>query len=476
MVPSAGWIDDHRLLDDLVRSEVLAGLSAGTCEFLMRTSVLDRLSGPLCDAVLADSGSQRMLELLEQRNLLIVPLDRRRSEYRYHRLFREILHAELVRTEPDLVRLLHARRATWFDDDGQLELALGHAQTSADTDRAARLVCALGQRTISAGRVATIRTAIRWFDASGVLERHPDVAVTASWIEAGLGMPDAAARYAATVELTGIDTAMAAINRANLAANGLTQMRTDAQTGCQRLAPSSPLKALALALEGVATYLAGEPDLAETLWIRAGDAAADLGAPVAGALVAAMRSVLAFERDGDDADTHSTRALEIVESAQLHDDGHSALVFAVAARVAIRRGDIGSARGQLARAARLRPLLTSAIPWTAVHLVQLGHASLELGDRKAARAIVRDIAEILRLRRALGVIATQAAELRDRIANDRRRTDRSVLDHPRRAPSPPVPRHPPVVPTDRGAPRHLAVHRQVAGRGHVPQARRELTQ
>ena len=119
---------DDRLLADYVRSEVLDRLPIETMSFLTRTSILDRMTGPLCDAVLDGSGSQEMLESLERDNLLVIPLDRSRHSYRYHHLFHELLRGELARSGAVFEAELHSRAATWFESDGQPELALGHAQ------------------------------------------------------------------------------------------------------------------------------------------------------------------------------------------------------------------------------------------------------------------------------------------------------------------------------------------------------------
>jgi len=94
---------DDRFMADYLRSELLAHLPPELVEFLTRTAVLERLSGPLCDAVLATSGSGRVLESLEDSNLLLTALDRQRQWYRYHQLFRELLRAELELREPELV-------------------------------------------------------------------------------------------------------------------------------------------------------------------------------------------------------------------------------------------------------------------------------------------------------------------------------------------------------------------------------------
>ena len=142
---------DDVFMGDYLRSELLDRVSDAEASFLTRTSVLDRMCGPLCDAILGEKGSGRVLEQMESRNLLVVPLDRRREWYRYHHLLRELLQAELQRREPDLVQDLHFRAAAWFEANAMPEAAIEHAQAAGDYDRVARLVlelaaARLGQR------------------------------------------------------------------------------------------------------------------------------------------------------------------------------------------------------------------------------------------------------------------------------------------------------------------------------------------
>jgi LuxR family maltose regulon positive regulatory protein len=111
-VPVSG---DDRYLADYFRSEYLARLRPGPLRFLRRTSVLERMSGPLCDAMLEDEGSAQELEKIERANLFLVPLDNRREWYRYHHLFRDLLQRELVEDEPGIVPFLHGRAADWFE-------------------------------------------------------------------------------------------------------------------------------------------------------------------------------------------------------------------------------------------------------------------------------------------------------------------------------------------------------------------------
>ena len=108
----ARFSGEDRFVADYLHSELLAQLPAERVAFLTRTAVLERMCGPLCDAVLATTGSGQVLASLEESNLLVVPLDRHRRWYRYHHLFGELLLAELERREPELVPQLHVRAAS----------------------------------------------------------------------------------------------------------------------------------------------------------------------------------------------------------------------------------------------------------------------------------------------------------------------------------------------------------------------------
>ena len=123
----AHFAGDDRLVVDYLAAEVLEGATPGRREFLLRTSVLGRLTGPLCDAVAGTSGSARVLEELERSNLFLVPLDNRREWYRYHHLFGELLRHELALAGPDEVAGLHGRAAAWHLEAGMSDEAVRHA-------------------------------------------------------------------------------------------------------------------------------------------------------------------------------------------------------------------------------------------------------------------------------------------------------------------------------------------------------------
>ncbi|HEU5112365.1 MAG TPA: helix-turn-helix transcriptional regulator, partial [Acidimicrobiia bacterium] len=125
---------DDQFIADYLKSELLGRMSPQEVTFLTRTSVLEQMSGPLCDEVVGRDDSARLLEEMERRNLLIVPLDRHREWYRYHHLLRHMLRRELERTEPDSIETLNLRAASWFERHGQPEVALKHAQAAGDAD------------------------------------------------------------------------------------------------------------------------------------------------------------------------------------------------------------------------------------------------------------------------------------------------------------------------------------------------------
>ncbi len=160
---------DDRHIVDYLASEVLDNLPLETRFFLLRTSVLNRLCGSLCDAVLEKRGSDRTLEEIERSNLFLVPLDNRRRWYRYHHLFAELLEYQLQRTEAALVPVLHHRAAAWHRENGDVSEAIGHLISAGDVNNARELIASHWNRHFNEGLSATVES---WLD------RLPDETVT----------------------------------------------------------------------------------------------------------------------------------------------------------------------------------------------------------------------------------------------------------------------------------------------------------
>ncbi len=136
----AGFAGDDRYIVDYLIEEVLQRQSEDVRNFLLQTSILGRLSGPLCDVVTGRDGGKAMLEALDRGNLFLVPLDDRREWYRYHHLFADVLLARLLDEQPDQVPDLHRRASEWYEQNGELSEAIRHALAGGDFERAADLI------------------------------------------------------------------------------------------------------------------------------------------------------------------------------------------------------------------------------------------------------------------------------------------------------------------------------------------------
>ena len=165
----AAFTGSHRFVLDYLSEEVLSRLSTPVLSFLVQTSILERLSGSLCDAVTGEEGSQAMLEALEQANLFVVSLDEERRWYRYHHLFADVLRSRLWRTQPTQVPVLHHRASKWYAQQGQLVEAIQHALAAPDFDLAASFIeqiWPLGrERLAPLGMRGQLSTALGWFNA-----------------------------------------------------------------------------------------------------------------------------------------------------------------------------------------------------------------------------------------------------------------------------------------------------------------------
>ncbi len=135
-----GFAGDDRYIVDYLTEEVLARRPAEVRDFLLRTSILGRLCGPLCDAVTGQDGGRARLAELDRGNLFLVPLDHRRRWYRYHQLFADVLAAHLRDERPGEVAGLHRRASAWFEENGEPAEAIRHALAGGDVERAADLV------------------------------------------------------------------------------------------------------------------------------------------------------------------------------------------------------------------------------------------------------------------------------------------------------------------------------------------------
>jgi len=170
----------HRFVLDYLVQEVLGQQPGEVRAFLLRTSILDRISAPICSVLTGISDSQALLEKLERDNLFVVPLDDERRWYRYHHLFGELLRSRLVREAPDLVPALHQRASDWFEQAGRRGEAIPHALAAGDHSRAIHLVELQVPEACARGEFSLVR---RWVDAlpEEQVRSNPTLCVGRAW-------------------------------------------------------------------------------------------------------------------------------------------------------------------------------------------------------------------------------------------------------------------------------------------------------
>jgi LuxR family transcriptional regulator, maltose regulon positive regulatory protein len=426
----ASFAGDDRFISEYVESEFLARISRRQRAFLTRTAVLERMCGPLCEAVLDLPGSGATLAGLARSNLLLVPLDRRGHWYRYHRLFRDMLMAELERLEPDRIPVLRRRAAGWCVRNNLPEAALEYSMAAGDVDEVARLAENLWLPTDRQGRAATLQRWFRWLEDRGGIEGRPMLAVIAAFVSEMAGRPGDAARWADVVDrrhqdAAGLDhpaaEAWAAMLRALLCRRGIEQMRADADEAARKFAdqgirlPAVPL------LQGIARILCGDGDGGDLSLMDAASLGEEIGAHENLAVALCERSLVAMARDEwSRAEVLATQAGTVLRRAGIEDSRTTALLCAAQARVALHRGDIQAARGELINAQRLRHLLTYAVPHLAVQArVELIRVYLALADIAGARTLMRETDELLKRRPGLGTLVGEAAALRAQLSRQR---------------------------------------------------------
>lgn len=424
-VPALQISGTDRYLADYLRHEILDHFSGSRVSFLTRTSILERLNGPLCDAVLETTGSARTIERLEGSNLLIVPLDRNRDWYRYHRLLRDVLQAELARREPAMVPTLHVRAAEWFEANDMLEQAVEHAQAAGDTDRVARIVRRVAPATFGSGRVETVFGWLRWFEQrADQVGQFPAIAALGALVHALSGDEDGADRWTTVLFAAGLDAdgdglpATGRLLRALLARSGTSQVRADARAARQAEEPADrEWLPAALLVEGFSHLWEADEGRADTVLAQAAAAGEwFLGLPAATSALAG-RALIAIRRDEwQAADELVTRSLELIREHGLHRYLTSGLPYAVATRCALRRGDLAGARRLLAQATTIRPLLTTATPGlSAQTLLEIATAHSEMSDVAGTRVVLREASDILAKRPDLGVLIRQYDEVKSRL-------------------------------------------------------------
>jgi LuxR family maltose regulon positive regulatory protein len=397
---------DDRFVADYLRDEFLSRLTRREVDFLTRTSILERLNGGICDAVLGREGCAKILRRLSRANLLLVPLDHRDEEYRYHSLLREMLESELHRLGARHRSELHARASRWYAEHGDVDRAVTHAISAGDVEAAGDLIWANAATYESRGRTLTLRSWLDQFTPEQVAASPPlCLAVATTHLSDGDGaqiehLTSAAARslkQAARPDRAQLGAAMKVIRAAGAARDGVTRMGEDVSQSLSLLPEDSPWRSLCRLVEGVSYQLRGEREHALPALEECARRGA-IAAPSIATLSLAQLALLALDQeDVDGAAAHMERAIEETKHHGLGDYTTQALIFAASALVRATRGLVDEASRDLRSATRLLSQLADITPWyEAETRITLARALLLLDDVPAARAHLADAGRYLR--------------------------------------------------------------------------------
>lgn len=417
---------DERFVAEYLYHECLAGLPPELQDFLRRTAVLDELSAELCDAMLDRDDSGELLRRIEALNLFLIPLDRRELWFRYHALFREFLLADLRLREHGIVSGLHVRAAEWLEGERMLDPAVEHLLAAGEVERAGELVAELALPTYQRGEVAVVE---RWLDGLGdaVIEASPALAVIAAWAAILQGKSPASERWAAALDRFDLEGApeedraafesARAMVRAAMCAQGWESALADARLAAAYEPAWSPWRDQALHLLGSGLLLAGDRAGARDAFVEASESGAQAGNADSVLLSEAELAILSMD-DGDwsAADAHAHAAVRAVDDNHMEGYPTTALALAVSARLAQRRGDAAATDRFLVRAMRARVHCTHVLPFLAMRTrLQIAGVLVGLGDRTAARHMLREIDDLLARYPDMGTLADEIARFRSRL-------------------------------------------------------------
>jgi LuxR family maltose regulon positive regulatory protein len=407
---------DDGFLADYLETEHLAGLSRGQRRFATSTAVLEELTPERCDALLERHDSETLLESLETAGVVAV-VDHHHRRYRYPRIVRDLLLADLERSEPEKARDLHRTAAARAAESGSTDEALMHAAAAEDVDGVAELASSLAVSACGRGRLDLLEPGLALLHDEHVVESHPDLCLAASWLQALRGRAAEAQHWADAARrgLAG-DDARVHVLQALRCRDGADQMLDDTTAACQALAPGAAWRPAAMLAHGVALLLAGDTARAEHDLVEAVELASAAGAgelKIVGLCVLALLEIT--ENDHADADAFAIEAASAAAAEPPAESLVALLAEAVAARDAARRGDHAEAAAGLERAEQLLGYASPAVPWlAALALLELVHVRLALADADGARALLRRVADIFRVRPRLGVLVQRTAELDQR--------------------------------------------------------------
>ena len=391
--------DDQHIVEYL-GFEVLDSQAPELREFMIQSSVLERLSGPLCAAVTGNPDSEWLLRRLERENAFVVALDSKREWYRYHHLFAELLRHELARTRPRLLVELHRRASAWYREADAIPEAIEHATAAGDFGDAIELITTHWYEFLQRGRQETVAS---WIDRlpSETVVRDPNLCLTKAWLGVNTGRLDevdrfieAAARAADEQPTAGglppLESGVASLRAIHCYMSGNVSAAVAAGRRAlelERGGAASPWRPVGCPVLGLSLHWHGEREAAAQTLIEAVRIARANGNHLAA--MHASGGLAAIEYERGDAANASARAAEAIALAEEHDLSEhwaSSLSLAVRGQLLDRTDDLQAADQVLLRASELARRGVASIE-IAYSLLALAGIRQRLGRGEEARRI-----------------------------------------------------------------------------------------
>jgi LuxR family transcriptional regulator, maltose regulon positive regulatory protein len=418
-----------RYIVDLLAEEVLAGVQEDVKEFLLRTSILRRLTGPLCDAVVNREGSGKLLHELARSNLFLVPLGERGEWYRYHHLFSQFLVYELESGSPELVPILYGRASAWLEGEGFFDGAIRHAVAATDYERAGLLVARHWYGYVLAGQMATVEG---WLESLPEVQtaHDPALLLVRAWICMLSGRSEEGERLLTLAESfpyegplpdgTASVEAGTATMRGIFGFGGVQSTLEEARRAVESEPElTSPRAALMRFGLGSSYYLSGETSAARK-WVEEALELTGTGQPLLRTVCLSYLSIVATDEGRlEEAESLAREARVLTDRFGLWVIPQSSWVPIALGYMLAKRGDLIEAQTELESGLSTRRKLPGLSPWpTLMGLLALARARSGRGDRGGAQAVLAEARSILQNYPDSGIfpslLALQERELRNK--------------------------------------------------------------
>jgi LuxR family maltose regulon positive regulatory protein len=391
--------DDQQIVDYL-GFEVLDNEPAELREFMMQTSVLDRLSGPLCAAVTDNPDAELLLRRLERENAFVLALDSKREWYRYHHLFAELLRHELARSSPELVVELHRRASTWYREGYAIHEAIVHATAAGDFADAIELITGHWYEFLQQGRQATVASWIDRLPSETVLE-DPNLCLTKAWLGVNTGRLDEVDRWigaAGTASAAQSDDGELPPLQSGVASLRAIHRYMDGNVGAavaagqralqlERGGPASPWRPVGCPVLGLSLHWHGQREDAGRTLTEAVRIARANGNHLAAMHASGGLAAIDYELgDLSNAEAHVADAVALAEEHDLSEHWASSLSVAVDGQLREGREELETAERALLRATELARRGVASIE-IAYSLLALASIRQRRGRHEDARRI-----------------------------------------------------------------------------------------